>query len=227
MPLTDAENQVVQLLGEQDVAAHAELAGQLQVSSKTVQRALHKVGYYSSLNFNSRFVTLKRTARFDRRGLWKYNDICFSRHGNLPQTLRTLIEQSARGCTVRELEQWVGTRVANHLCALLRRDEICQFSLGRRAVYTAADEPRHRQQQAKRQGRPWPPAIDQVPDLPPGMHAVTVIRVLVQMIQQPQASVASISKSLQVQGVDMDADRVRQILAFYELKKTTSSRPRR
>ena len=86
MTLTSRESQVVQLLKQRQVAAYAELADQLKVSGKTVQRALHKAGTYASLNANSAYVTLKNIPRFDSRGLWGYKQLRFSRHGDLSRT---------------------------------------------------------------------------------------------------------------------------------------------
>jgi DNA-binding transcriptional regulator YhcF (GntR family) len=126
----------VQLLRQRQVAAYADLAQQLEVSRKTVQRALGKAGAYASLNGNSAYVTLKNTPRFDRRGLWGYQQLRFSRHGDLPRTIQALVEQSSQGCTLEELQQWLGTRVHNHLSRLLRRSEIQRFFLGRHAIYT-------------------------------------------------------------------------------------------
>ena len=75
MTLTSRESQVVELLRQRQVAAYNELAQQLEVSGKTVQRALQKAGAYASLNANSTYVTLKRTPRFDSRGLWRYEQL--------------------------------------------------------------------------------------------------------------------------------------------------------
>jgi DNA-binding transcriptional regulator YhcF (GntR family) len=223
--LTPRESQVVQLLRQRQVAAYAELARQLKVSPKTVQRALHKAGAYASLNGNSAYVTLKNTPRFDRRGLWVYRRLRFSRHGDLSHTIRTLIEQSSQGCTVEELQQWLGTRVHNHLSLLLRRGEIQRFSLGRHVVYTSTDPAKHQQQQAARLPPPaaglLPPAARQSPALPPGMEPMPLIRLLLQMLQKPGASTASLAKSLQAQGLDIHAEQVRQVMVFYDLKKTT------
>jgi DNA-binding transcriptional regulator YhcF (GntR family) len=223
--LTPGESQVVQLLRQRRVAAYAELARQLQVSGKTVQRALRKAGVYASLNGNSAYVTLKNIPRFDRRGLWSHGQLRFSRHGNLPQTLQALIEQSRQGCTVKELRQWLGTPVHNHLSLLLRRGKIQRFFLGRHVVYTSADAGRHQQQQAARQpgvtAGPLPPGGRESPALPPGMEAMSLIRLLLLMLQKPTASPASLAKSLQAQGLPIHAQQVRQVTAFYGLKKTT------
>ena len=62
---------------------------------------------------------------------------------------------------------------------------------------------------------------DRIANLPPGLDAVTVIRVLVRLLDAPQASVASVARWLQVRNVAVRADQIRQILHFYGLKKTT------
>jgi hypothetical protein len=55
--------------------------------------------------------------------------------------------------------------------------------------------------------------------LPERLDAITVIKVLVQMIEFPKASDASISQTLQSQGVSITAKEVRSIIEFYSLQK--------
>jgi DNA-binding transcriptional regulator YhcF (GntR family) len=225
MSLTSRESQVVQLLRQRQVAAYAELAQELKVSGKTVQRALHKAGVYASLNANSAYVTLKNNPRFDRRGLWRYQQLCFSRHGGLLDTTLALIEQSRQGCTLKELQQWLRTRVHNHLSLLLRRGKIRRFSLGHHAVYTSADPAQQQRQQAARQPSatvaPGGLTVHEAPPLPPGMKAMDLIRFLLQMLHKPEASPAALAKSLQAQGLAIHAAQVRDVMNFYGLKKTT------
>ena len=128
MGLTTTQSQIVQQLQRDRVAKWTGLAEQIECSTKTVQRTL---------------VTLKDVPRFDQRGLWTYETVHFSEHGNLPQTLRRIVEQAPAGCTVQELEQLVGTRVHNHVSRLLREGKLDRFFQGRKVVYLAAD-PRRR-----------------------------------------------------------------------------------
>jgi DNA-binding transcriptional regulator YhcF (GntR family) len=225
MDLTSCESQVVQLLRQRQVAAYGELAQQLNVSGKTVQRALHKAGAYASLNANSAYVTLKDTPRFDSRGLWHYEQLRFSRHGGLRRTIQALIEQSSQGCTLEELQQWLGTRLHNHISLLLRGGKIQRFFLGRHAVYTSADPAQQKRQQAARQPSATTTggglAAHEAPPLPPGMQPMDLIRLLLRMLQQPAASPASLAKSLQAQGVAIHAAEVRAVMTLYGLKKTT------
>ena len=48
-----------------------------------------------------------------------------------------------------------------------------------------------------------------------------LIRLLLQMLRQPAASPASLAKSLQAQGLAIHAAQIREVMAFYGLKKTT------
>jgi hypothetical protein len=222
MELPANQSPIVQRLRRDRVAKWTGLAEQLGCSTKTVQRALSKVGYFSSINYNAAFVTLKEIPRFDERGLWTYQTVHFSEHVNLAQTLHLLVEQAPAGCTVRELEELVGTRVHNHVSRLIREGKLDRFFQGRKVVYLAADPRRRKaQQRARRQMEPQPAPMVRDTDLPPGLDAVTVIHVLLRLLETPKASVASVARQLQARKLAVRANQIRQILDFYGLKKTT------
>ncbi len=58
MKFTNTESQIVRQLGRDRVAKWQAFAEQLERSTKTVQRALAKVGYFRSINHDANFVTL-------------------------------------------------------------------------------------------------------------------------------------------------------------------------
>src|SRR3990167_9827162 len=138
MNLTANESQVVARLSRVRVARFSQLATQLELSTRTVHRALVKAGYLTSINQNASFVTLKRVPQFDHFGLWSFEQIHFSKYGNLRETLAKLIEQAPSGCTLRELEERVGTRAHSHLSQLIREGKVRRFQLGRIAIYVSA-----------------------------------------------------------------------------------------
>jgi hypothetical protein len=223
MELTATEAQIVRKLKEDRVVKWTTLAEQIGCSTKSVQRALAKVGYFGSINHNGVFATAKDTPRFDQHGLWMYQTVCFSKHGNLPQTLHRLVEQSSAGFTVEELERLVGTRVHNHVSRLIRGGKLARCFQGRKVVYLATD-PRRReaQQQTRRQAEPRPAPTVLQADVPPGLDAVTVIHVLRRLLETPDASVASVARALQARKVLVRADQFGLILDFYGIKKTTA-----
>ena len=222
MDCTTTEDQIVRQLRRQRVAKWTQLAQQADCSTRTVQRALAKVGYFNSINYNATFVTLQDVPQFDRHGLWTYHGVRFSQLGNLPETVRRIVEQAPAGCTVQELEELVGTRVHNHVSRLLREGKLDRFFPGRNVVYLAAG-PRRRnaQQQVRREAEPQPIPTVCEKDLPAGLDAVTVIQVLVRLLERPEDSVASLARTLQARQLAVRADQIRQILDFYGLKKTT------
>lgn len=222
MGRTDSQKAVVDALRALRVARARRLAEQLECSTKTIRRALASVGYFTSINHNGAFITLREMPQFDQQGLWSYESVRFSKHGNLPQTIQQIARQAAAGATVQELEQLVGTRVHNHVSQLLRKGQLSRFFVGRNVVYAAADPRRQASQQQARQAmQPEPTVVVPALDLPPGLDALRVIQVLVDLLQRPEASIAAIARGLQARRVDVRAEQVRQILDFYRLKKTT------
>lgn len=225
MDLSPNEAQIVALLERVRVMELVKLAEQLDVSTKTVQRALSKAGYVTSLNFNGTFVTLQKVPEFDDNGLWSFQQVHFSRHGSLQNTLAQLIDNAVAGYTLRELEDRVGTRVHNHLSQLIRQGRVNRFLLGKHAVYLSARPRQARTQEVCRRAAQPPSTPQAAPDtirmLPAGLDALTVIQVLVRLLQTPQASVASVARLLQAAHTKVRAEDIRQILDFYGLKKTT------
>ena len=191
----------------------------------TVVRALKKYGYYTSCNKNSVYYTLKDIPAFDANGLWSHRDIYFSRHGTLMETILSLVEQSSSGYTVHEIKKLLGTKAVKILCLLCREKRLSRYYAGHYAVYLSKD-PKvklRRKSQRQRQAEKSRIATEPVPtpkkELPEDVDVLTVINVLIKMIELPKASVASLSRSLQYQGICTTANEIRKIINFYSLKK--------
>jgi len=223
MQLTTKQNAVLDHLRRSHVASMKQLMQSLDLSHMTVFRALKSYGYYTSFNHNARFYTLHDTPRFDRRGLWFCEQIGFSRHGNLKQTLVALIERSDTGYTVAELQQTLATQVGVVVSRLRSEEQLGLFHLGRHAVYLACDAERQAQQIASRRGQqqqqaPALPSRSRK-GIPAGLKSLEVIHLLIQMIRTPQATDASLARILQNAEVPITAEQVRQVRQFYELDK--------
>ena len=228
MKPADKGDRVVGFLRRHPVASFEALEKQLQVSRRTVRRALAKHGYYSSCNANGGFVTLRETPRFSPEGLWVYRQWCFSSHGSLLQTIVALVEASPAGKTLAELQDQLCTRVHNQVSWLLQDEKLTRVYSGRHVVYLSCDAARAAAQQRQRQqsARPEDAVVARIArsatPCPEGMRAETVIRLLVQMIDTPNASPASLAKKLQAQGLAIQAEQVRRVIAFYALEKKTA-----
>ena len=80
-----------------------ELTRSLNYSTISIRRFLKNIGYYSSFTHNSMGYTLHRIPSFNKRGLWFYQGIGFSKHGNLKQTILNFVSKSPQGRTAKEL----------------------------------------------------------------------------------------------------------------------------
>jgi hypothetical protein len=227
MKLTKKENAVIDLLHQCKVATKKKLSQHFSISHMTVVRALQKFGYYTSYNKNSAFYTLNDIPQFDNHGLWAYNDIYFSRCATLEETIVILIEKSNSGLTVNELKKIIKTEVNNILSRLCKQKRLSRCYFGRYAVYLSIEYQRKSKQITfrKEQIRKSHDTVSiekrRKGFLPEGLDAITVIKILIQMIEFPKANEASVSQSLQYQGVSITAKEVRNVIMFYSLEKKT------
>jgi hypothetical protein len=223
MTSVQAESKVINLLRELIVATIDHLCNKLSKSRMTVLRALKSYGYFSSFNFNSSYFTLKDIPDFDKDGLWFHGPVGFSRYGTLTQTIKAIIEHSEKGYTVMELQKLLGTKVHNQLSLLCRKRMVTRFYVGRNCVYTSVEAKLQASQQAKRKEPIKKAKAITTIQVPPGLEALTVIRLLVEMIHKPDATAASLSQRLQRQGLPIAAEQVRAVIEFYSLVKKTES----
>ncbi len=84
------------------------LVSYLECSIPTARLRLKKWKTYTSYNQNGRYYSLQTVPRFDENGLWRYEDIFFSKNGNLKTTIVYLIEKSLSGLTGKEIGDLVG-----------------------------------------------------------------------------------------------------------------------
>ena len=230
MTVSQKESKVVDLLRELIVATIDVLCAKLTASRSTVLRALKSYGYFSSYNFNSSYLTLKDIPHFGKDGLWFHGEVGFSCYGTLTQTIKALVENSEKGYTVLELQKRLETKVHNQLSWLCRRKMLNRFYVGRHCVYTSVERELQTFQQARHEQQiKKPRAIDtshcdfRKSELLQQLDVLTVIRLLVEMIQKPDAKAASLSQTLQRQGMSITAKQVRRVLEFYSLSKKTES----
>jgi len=223
MTSPQTQSQVINLLRELVVATIDVLCNKLSKSRMTVLRALKSYGYFSSFNFNSSYFTLNDTPDFDKDGLWFHGQIGFSRYGSLTQSIKAIVEHSEKGLTVVELQKLLGTKVHNQLSLLCRKKMLTRFYLGRNCVYTSLEAKLQASQEAQRKGPIKKPEAITTIQVPPGLEALTVIRLLVEMIHKPDATAASLSQRLQRQGFCITAEQVRGVIEFYALVKKTEN----
>ena len=69
----------------------------------SVRRYLKQIGYFRSYTHNGKWYTLTNLPVFNKSGVWIYENIGFSKHGSLTQTIIQLIDKADNGYTAKEL----------------------------------------------------------------------------------------------------------------------------
>jgi hypothetical protein len=212
----DALNALRALFKKKRVVMLPEIYALLSTTSRmSVFRRLRELDYLSSFSHVGRYYTLPGVANFDPQGLWFFEDVGFSRFGNLKETLIELVEQSIAGRTHEELEKQLRLRVHNTLLDLVRSGRIAREMFeGVFLYHSIRAEKAHRQLARRREGvGDSAQAI-----LPDGI----VIEVLAEIIRgsQRQIDQSAIMTQLDARGIRITASQLNQLCIRLDLKKT-------
>ncbi len=79
------------------------LVSTLSCSIPNARLKLKQWGTYTSYNQNGRYYTLPTVPCFDKNGLWYFENVFFSKYGNLKKTIISLIGRSPSGLTGKEI----------------------------------------------------------------------------------------------------------------------------
>ncbi len=122
-------------------------------STMTVFRKLKPLGYQTSYSHRGKYYTLARMPRFDEEGLWEYDGVWFSRHGNLLATSQRFVETADAGLTAAELQHVLHVEVKQPLLQLYRAKRIEREKIEDLYVYLAGDPGQQRNQRLRREDR--------------------------------------------------------------------------
>lgn len=192
--------------------------GQLMKASKpTISRYIKKWKTYSSYNFNGSYYTLPDIPEFDQNGLWIYKGIRFSSHGNLPQTVKYLVESSSCGMSMSQLRLILDCALHSLLPKMVAGRLLFREKHDGVYVYFAK-EPGLRNTQiqhlAKMQFRQTS-----------AISCETAIKILVSRIQYPKLDFDKFVNKLQEYGVKQDASQLSAFFEFYGIEKKTPDSP--
>lgn len=146
----NAHDRGIRFLRLKKIATLTELTLHLQCSTRTVQRRLADYKAFNSYNHNGRYYTLPETPTFDTHGLWRYRNVFFSRHGNLPETFVELVRNSPAGLTAAEAGELLGLRPSSFLWSLRAHPALKREKYQGLYVYLASESGRCVVQQRQR-----------------------------------------------------------------------------
>ena len=212
------------LFAQRLVADLAEVGRVLGTRSRmSVFRRLSALGYLSSYSHTGRYYTLASVPEFDADGLWRWEQVGFSRDGTLRSTVCRLVELSDSGRTQHELQLRLGVRVHNPLLELVEGKKLAREPMDGEYVYVAAKRTRAAAQLARRRARSPVGATAQAG---PALE-VEVLLEVIHGVRLPEPDAAKLAARLAARGIRASVEEVAAVLEHHGLKKTPTSRSRR
>jgi predicted transcriptional regulator len=181
------DNDIFRTIFSKKIMTIDDLSTLLNSSVKTARRRLKLWKAYTSYNENARYYTFPGIPEFDAHGLWFYNQVRFSRYGNLKNTIIHLVKQSQCGLDAAELADMLGMPVRSLLTSLQRHPDVKREKIQGRFVYFSAVKKDYTNQQDYRI------AMTRSIQLPSDSEAIAI---LVETIKHPHLSVEELSLAL-------------------------------
>lgn len=207
------QKRLVQLFDQEKCWTIEGITRSLNYSTISIRRFLKDIGYYSSFTHNSMWYTLHTIPLFNKRGLWFYQQIGFSKHGNLKQTILNFVNQSPQGLTAKEIFDILLVPCHPVLNQMYKNKQINRFSTQRGFVYLSIDDEK-RQRQFNRLQLKLIPAKKIQPLTPQA-----AVYVLAEFIKRPGASFVELSKAVEKRVVKASPEAIAILFKEHELKK--------
>ena len=188
-----------------------ELSELLSCSNITSRRRLKQWKAFTSYNQNNRYYTLPAIPTFNKKGLWQYQGVFFSKHGTCKQTVIHLVHQSKKGLSNKELGEVLGDNPNSLLAHFKEISGLKKERHSRDIVYFSSDEEVYRRQQLNR----FPPEPS-LGELPPDAQAIII---LVGLIHHPRMSTPELAAGLQGKGHSIDVGNIAALFKKYGIAK--------
>jgi hypothetical protein len=208
------ETRVLEKFRRQKVITIEQLVELLKCSVITARRRLKKWQTYTSINKNGCYYTLPQVPVFDENGLWKYQTILFSKHGNLKQTLVFLITDSPQGLSGAEIAGLVDIAANSSFLSQFKGVPGVKREKHQGRYIYLSDRPEilSRQKQAR---------------APVGFPTdAQAVLILVQLIKYPDIGIEQLAEHVSRQGQSIKPAAIKSFLKFHDLLKKTSDTPR-
>ena len=151
---------LVRVLRRNPIATMPELKKALGTEvDVTVFRKLKQLTYRTSYSHRGSYYTLDETAHFDENGLWSFHSVWFSRQGTLLSTAEALVEKSASGYFVEELDHLLHVGTKEPLLRLFQQKRIARESVSGLYLYCSADSALRQRQLLARRVRSAEPGL--------------------------------------------------------------------
>jgi hypothetical protein len=154
--------------------------------------------------------------RFNENGLWRYESIFFSKHGNLKKTVVHLVTASSSGLTGKQIGDIVGLPARSFLHHFRDVPGLCRQKHEGVYVYYSDDADRYQQQVQNRS------QIDEIK----GICDMDAIAILVALIRRHRIGVEQILALPEIKSRGLSQRKIEVFMKSHGLeKKTPVSKP--
>lgn len=208
------ENQALEYFNRRKIITLEQLIELLECSTITARRRLKQWRTHTSINQNGRYYTLPEIPVFDQNGLWKYQAVLFSKHGNLKKTIISLIANSPKGLSAVEIAELVDIASNSSFLSQFKNVAGVKREKHRGRFVYLSDRP----EIGVRQKQRWVAT-----PFPTDAQAVVL---LVQLIKHPDIGVEQLAEHVSEQEQSIEPAAIRSFLQFHDLlKKTSDTKP--
>lgn len=207
-------DQLSALFSQQRCWTIDQLNQSLNYSNISIRRFLKQLGYFSSFTHNSKWYTLRYIPDFNTNGIWFNDDIGFSRHGNLKQTILYFVDNSPQGHSAKQLAAILSIPCHAVLNHMYKSGAIDRFKGTADFVYLSAESGKKQRQLTRLQ------SVQRVDNTDQELSAHSAVYVLVEYIKQPQASFAELSQAVAKKQIIATPQAITRFFAKHDLKKT-------
>lgn len=181
-------------------------------SGRTVQRKLKEWKAIRSYNNNGQYYALISIVKFDTSGLWCYNSVCFSKYGNLSETIIFFVNKSSNGMTAPEISDTLYLEKKSFLTFFKNISKIRREKISSSYVYFSIDEVIYQKQRTNRIRINEEFSMSRLTD-------ISIIHTLTQKIKYPEFDEVAISKNLMKQGVRVNPITITGLFKQLGIKK--------
>ncbi len=184
-------------------------------SGRTVQRKLIEWKAIRSYNNNGQYYALKSIVKFNSSGLWCYGSVCFSKYGNLSETIVCFVNKSSNGMTASEISDTLYLKKKSFLTFFKNISKVRREKISSNYVYFSIDEIIYQKQKANRIKINEELSRSRLTD-------ISIIHILTEKIKYPEHDEAAISKNLIKQGVKVSPLTIIELFKRLGIEKKTS-----
>ncbi len=206
-----SEDRALSTFREKKILTIEELSELLHCSNITSRRRLKQWQAFTSYNQNNRYYTLPDIPVFNKKGLWNYQGVFFSKYGTCKQTVIHFVNISENGLSNTELAEKLGENPNSSLAHFKEIPGIKKERHGRDIVYFSSSEDVYIQQKRNR----FPPEPT-AGELPPDADAIMI---LVELIHHPEMSTSELTVQLQGKGHAIGIGNITALFKKHEIDK--------